>query len=436
MAACSSDGTATPATNRATTSTSSGVTPSTVTSSSVTASSVTSTTSATADSTSTSVSTASSSIAPGAAAGPGSVPAGPAGDAFYQPPTPIPGTANGDLIWANQLPGAIANATTWQVLYRSENLQGQPIAVSGIIAVPTTPAAGDPVLTWAHGTTGLGDQCAITKQFTTGFSAEKFIAPIAIGKGWTFVATDYEGLGTPGVHPYLVGLSEARGVLDIVRAARQITGTGVTADSPVMILGHSQGGGAALIAAEQTATYAPELHVIGTAAGAPAGDLDAIAEGSWNATTVNPFGVELIAGFHAGYPDLPMDAVANATGQQVVEQVGTQCLSDTSALALDPAALGAVDPLQDPAWAAAIHANTAGFVDPSAPIMIFHGEADTTVPRALTNLTLADYCKVGATVEVKSYPGKDHTSVIPAALGDISAFFDARLAGQPPATSC
>src|SRR4029079_13844509 len=96
---------------------------------------------------------------------------------------------------------------------------------------------------------------------------------IAVGEGWTFVATDYEGLGTPGVHPYLVGLSEARGVLDIVRSAQQLPTSGVSADSPVMIFGHSQGGGAALFAAEQAATWAPELHVVGTAAGAPAGDL-------------------------------------------------------------------------------------------------------------------------------------------------------------------
>ena len=50
-------------------------------------------------------------------------------------------------------------------------------------------------------------------------------------------------------------------------------------------------------------------------------------------------------------------------------------------------------------------ANTAGNVVPSAPVLIFHGEADTTVPRALTDITLGRYCAIGATVEVKSYPG-------------------------------
>ncbi|MEO5900462.1 MAG: lipase family protein [Ilumatobacteraceae bacterium] len=447
MAACSSDKAATPATatipvastTTATASpTSPAATPPTVATPSTTAAGATTdgATSTAASQTSDAATVTTANPGPTtSAATPGTVPA-PSGAAFYTPPTPIPGTANGDLIWATKIDGAVADATSWKVLYRSESVAGEPIAVSGLVIIPTTPAAGDPVITWAHGTTGLGDQCATSAQFTSGFSAEKLLAPVAIGRGWTFVATDYEGLGTPGVHPYLVGLSEARGVLDIVRAAKQVQGNAVTADSPVMIIGHSQGGGAALFAAEQAATYAPELHVVGTAAGAPAGNLDVIAKGSWNATATNPFGAELIAGFHAAYPDLPMDAVVNASGAKVIDEVGTQCLDATSALGITPVEVGAQDPTLNPAWAKAIHDNTAGFVDPSAPVMIFHGEADTTVPRALTDLTLADYCKVGATVEVRSYPGATHTSVIAAALGDILAFLDARLAGQPPTSSC
>ncbi len=371
---------------------------------------------------------------PGSAS-PTTLPA-PAGEAFYQPPSPIPGTANGDLIWATSLSSPPPGSVGWLVLYRSENLQGQPIAVSGVIVAPVDAAPGGPALTWAHGTTGLGDSCAPSKAFTDGSSFERILAQQAVAQGWTYMETDYEGLGTPGVHPYLVGLSEARGVLDIVRTARQLPTTGVTTGSKVMILGHSQGGGAALFAAEQAATYAPELDVVGTAAGAPAGDIDVIAPAIWNATTTAAFGAELLAGFHAAYPDLPLDAVANAAGQQVIATAGQQCYAQTSAQPIDPATVGAVDPTKNAAWAAALHDNTAGFVDPSAPVLIFHGEADTTVPRALTDLTLADYCKVGATVEVKSYPGADHTSVIPAALGDIFAFFKDRLAGRPAATSC
>ena len=389
----------------------------------------------TATSTGTDVTEATTSSTAGGGGAPSTLPA-PAGDAFYVPPSPIPGTDDGDLIWAAELTKVPDGTVGWQVLYRSENLQGEPIAVSGVIIAPADAAPGSPALTWAHGTTGLGDTCAPSKSFVGGSSFETLLAQQAVAQGWTYMETDYEGLGTPGVHPYLVGLSEARGVLDIVRTARQMSATGVTADSPVLILGHSQGGGAALFAAEQAAAYAPELDVVGTAAGAPAGDLDTIAPAIWNATTTTAFGAEMIAGFEAGYPDLPKDAVANAQGQEVIDSAGEQCYAQTAGQPIDAAELGAVDPTKNAAWAEALHDNTAGFVKPSAPVLIFHGEADTTVPRALTDITLGKYCAIGATVEVKSYPGADHVSVITAALGDITTFYKDRLAGTPATSSC
>ena len=42
--------------------------------------------------------------------------------------------------------------------------------------------------------------------------------------GSIVAATDYEGMGTPGPHPYLVGISEGRSGLDAALAARQIPG--------------------------------------------------------------------------------------------------------------------------------------------------------------------------------------------------------------------
>ena len=82
-----------------------------------------------------------------------------------------------------------------------------------------------------------------------------------VSQGYVVVATDYEGLGTPGTHPYLVGESEARGVLDIVKAAQQIPETG--ASNKTFVWGQSQGGQAALFAGEIQPTYAPELDLLG-----------------------------------------------------------------------------------------------------------------------------------------------------------------------------
>ena len=41
-----------------------------------------------------------------------------------------------------------------------------------------------------------------------------------LAQGYVVTATDYPGLGTQGIHPFLIGVSEDRAVLDSVRAAR------------------------------------------------------------------------------------------------------------------------------------------------------------------------------------------------------------------------
>jgi pimeloyl-ACP methyl ester carboxylesterase len=90
-----------------------------------------------------------------------------------------------------------------------------------------------------------------------------------MAQGYVVVATDYPGLGVPGmIHPYLIGASEGRAVLDSVRAARDLPDAG--ASNRLAVWGHSQGGQASLYTGELAASYAPDLKLVGVAAAAPA----------------------------------------------------------------------------------------------------------------------------------------------------------------------
>lgn len=205
----------------------------------------------------------------------------PDGDDFYVSPSSLPGT-HGDVIWSRPLAGPAAlesAARTELVLYRSDAADGAPIAVSGIIALPRSPApaTGYPVVSWAHGTLGLGgkwapsrDSAAIAAELPEHHAinqAPHVLLNALLERGFAIVMTDYEGLGAPGPHPYLLGVSEARSVLDIVRAARRMH---PEISSRVLIAGHSQGGQAALFAAYYGPTWTPELDLRGVAALAPA----------------------------------------------------------------------------------------------------------------------------------------------------------------------
>jgi acetyl esterase/lipase len=149
----------------------------------------------------------------------------------------------------------------YRVLYRSTGLNGEPIAVSGVIAIPGKKAANRPVVAWAHPTTGVARKCAPSLHHAPLDTIPGLKDMMA--NGYVVTATDYPGLGTTGPHPYLVGVSEGRAVLDSVRAARAFAEA--SAGEHFAVWGHSQGGHAALFAGELAATYAKDLKLVGVA---------------------------------------------------------------------------------------------------------------------------------------------------------------------------
>lgn len=131
------------------------------------------------------------------------------------------------------------------------------LGVVGVVVAPAQPGEEPlPVIAWVHGTTGSARTCA-PSVLKDPFGAGAFFAlDQVIDHGWALVATDYIGLGTEGLHPYLIGQGEARSVLDAVRAAHQVEAVDL-ADQTI-VWGHSQGGHAALWTGMLAPTYAPD----------------------------------------------------------------------------------------------------------------------------------------------------------------------------------
>ena len=212
----------------------------------------------------------------------------------------LEGGGPGSLIRFEPLSGyaAVEDArATYRVVYQSTSAIGdrldEPIGVSGIIAFPEQMPRVDavPVISWAHGTVGSADKCApsmdsddLGEPGDSGLGLLRKInkAPhkllnAFLRAGWAVAMTDYEGLGTYGNHPYLLGESEGRGVLDIVPAAAQLAARKGYQEISVRfaIAGHSQGGQAALFAAHiaDRDEYAAHGELVGVAALAPASNL-------------------------------------------------------------------------------------------------------------------------------------------------------------------
>ena len=362
------------------------------------------------------------------------VPAGPKGDAFYQPPDPLPKAKPGTVIRARSI-AAPTGARAWRVLYHSRTVSGADIAVSGIVVAPAgkAPKGGRPVVTWAHGTTGLADACAPSR-FPNYASMVPYVTDL-LHAGYVVAATDYEGLGTPGLHPYLVGESEGRGVLDAARAAEHVDGAGAGRD--VIIAGHSQGGHAALFAGELAASYAGDLHLLGVVAAAPAADLEVILPAAGAIKTAGGFTVMAAEGFHAAYPDadpaivLTKDAVAGAS---IVDR---RCSGDViRQYAGGAATVLRANPLTVAPWARLIHENSDGNQPAGAPVLIVQGAADPLVVRPLTDAFVKKACALGDKIDYRVYPGADHGSVINAAHTDVLEWIAKVVDGAAVPSTC
>ncbi|MGW5121176.1 lipase family protein [Streptomyces noursei] len=339
------------------------------------------------------------------------------------------------------LPGQPTRTRAWHLTYRSTSAKGTPNTVSGTVIVPDDGRTGPrPLVTYAVGTVGLADSCAPSAGFPKGTTMDANLIQQLTARGWAVAVTDYEGLGTPGEHTYTVGRAEGQAVLDAARAAERLpeaAAAGVTADSPVGIMGYSQGGQASSWAAELHRSYAPELRVKGTATGGVPADLREVA-----AANDGGIGAGLILmaaiGQNAAFPELHLDTYLNDRGRRAVAFLREHCVAIDVAAELfrKVSDVTVTNPLERPDWQARLRESTLGTRTPDAPVYLYHGTADELIPYAVGARLRAEWCARGARVQWTSIPLGEH--VLGAIVGAAPAadWLADRFAGRPVPDNC
>ena len=255
----------------------------------------------------------------------------------------------------------------------------------------------------ASGTRGVGDTCAPSRWLDY---ERPFIEPMLLA-GWAVVVTDYEGLGTPGMHTYVVGQSEGRAVIDMVRAATNLPATGLEAGGKVAFSGYSQGGGGSDVGGRAAADYAPELDLVGVAAGGVPADLTEVAEGLDGKVG---FGFLLFAayGMDAAYPELDLESVPQrARARRRTSGSRTACVDGTLAHAFQNIGMfTTTNPLRSPEWQARLDENRLGANPPDVPIRLFHGTLDEIVAPGQARTLRDEYCAAGAEVQWEWHLGR------------------------------
>ncbi|MEM9729922.1 MAG: lipase family protein [Myxococcota bacterium] len=360
-------------------------------------------------------------------------------DDFYLPPESLAGSNPGALIRSEEVQPIAADSRTFVVLYVSESLAGEAIAVSGLVVVPDAPAPSDGfnVVSWAHGTKGISDDCAPSRGFSGPTHDFFMIAPELVAAGYLAVSSDYEGLGTPGLHPYLVGESQARGSLDIVQAAAELDE--VAAIDRVAVWGRSQGGQTALFASEIAPTWAPELDLAGVIGAAPACCMETIAKAGIRV----PGSRGLVWMSLVSYADafeLDLDAVFTPDARAAVDALleDAFCYEEWVAVAESfGSETGiAIDFDQSQGWIEAFTLGSPGRAVTDVPVLVLQGTEDETTPKALTDILTTGMCALGTTVDYRLFEGFSHNDSTALNMPLMLEWTAARFDGAAAATTC
>ena len=366
---------------------------------------------------------------PAAAKGGKAIPAPEGLPKFYEVPQPLP-SKPGTLIKSEKLDAPDVEGTAYRVMYTSLSSTNKPVVVTGVIVVPNTPApdGGYPVLSWAHGTNGMADQCAASLGGVDAPAANQLLA-----QGWLVTATDYRGEGTPGLHPYIAGTAAARDTIDITRAAGQLKGVKTSKD--YVVWGHSQGGHTAMHNLRIGDSYAPELNLKGVVAGAPPSQF-ALIYNYLKGSTFKHYLLMAAGGLNAYYGDkrAPLDQVLTPAGINLLPILDQGCsgfvadkLKDVN---FDDTSKG--DPFKVPAWKKILTIEDPETFTKASPepLLIIHGGSDEQIPVISSELLSKHLCDIGQGHERWVSPNQMHAAVIGPSLNDMIHWIDARFTGS------
>lgn len=348
---------------------------------------------------------------------------------WYTPPDPLPSGQPGDLIRtepsrlvlepSGQLGAFVGTGT--RLMYRSTDARGNPVAVTGTYIEPNNPWPGGgprPLLAYAVIAYGMGEQCAPSRMFNQGIHAslrtgfdlmfnleEGFIATL-LARGFAIMVTDGVGMGVHGpMSPqWLNRVAAGTALIDGARAAMKLPDTSLDPHGPVAFWGWIAGGQAALSAAEQAASYGPELNIVGTYAAAAPTDLAEVVapmDGNFLAGATG----HVLRGIIAAYPETeqPIRDSLTPRGLEMLDNSGRQCLMQTG---IDYAFRHLKFWFKDDIFEAVraeplkslLAAQRIGNIKPTGPVYFEHNRWDPFAPYLSARSSAADYCAMGADV--------------------------------------
>ncbi|WP_104062654.1 lipase family protein [Arthrobacter sp. 4R501] len=370
---------------------------------------------------------------------------------FYSTPASLPANS-GELVrtepsdfYVDPLKTIRAQASVQRIMYRSVNSSGVPVAVTGTVLVPYAAWAGSgprPLVSYAAGTQGQGDQCAPSRAMAAGEEYEGIFIAGLLARGYSVAVTDYEGLGTAGSHTYMARESQAHAVLDAARAAQRLGNPQIVPGGPVALAGYSQGGGASAAAVELAPQYAPELNLKGAYAGAVPADLPAVGR-NLDGGLYTGFLLYAVTGMGAA-GGLDLSPYLNAAGRAKLAATDNECtlqsiassgFLNTAQLTVSGQKLSSL--LELPELETVIAAQKIGNGRaPQVPVLLSHSVLDDVIPFDQGRQLAKRWCAAGSAVYFDVTAGATHVGGYAAAIPQAFIFLERRFADRSSVGNC
>ncbi|MFI8569266.1 lipase family protein [Rhodococcus sp. NPDC078407] len=368
----------------------------------------------------------------------------PIADGFGAPPADLEALQPGDVISSRPMPPppGFLDVDVWQLKFRSTDSSGDPIAAINTVMVPRNKAPNGPLLSYQHIINALGLECAPSQALWTNDPnlaiREAPALNAVLQRGWTVAIADH--LGPRSAY----GAAKLGGqiVLDSIRATQRFDPIQVR-DSRVALAGYSGGGMATAWAAALQNDYAPELNIVGSAAGGAPMNLERMARDLGFAP--HPmFGLAFAAalGIEREYPNrIPISSQLNPLGKDIERKMQNGCTNDIITAGAGKSAMevaGTLDLINSPEAIAAVNENSVEMYPgvPKAPFFEWHSPSDALIPVSAIDNTLARYCGAGVLVTEVRVPSNDHLTAAVLGLPQALEWIDQRFAGVPAPTTC
>ena len=347
----------------------------------------------------------------------------------------------GMLISAEPIVETPGGMQAWRVAYWTTDGNNRARRVTGMVVAPreAVPPRARKVLAWTHGTWGVVSRCApsLSPNFWTATPGLD-----AVRNGYVVVAPDYPGLGSEGVHPFLVGVDTARSVLDAVRAARHISGA--ASGSRFAVWGESQGGHAALWTGQVTRRYAPDLNLVGVAAAAPPTDLIRNLRLSAN-KNVRTFFTAYIGYTWNRHYGAPLTTFGGPQTRGILTRLAQNNCIELHAKPRLSTILGVVtlqgrlknlDLGRVQPWARLAQSNSPAPRGFGLPLLIAQNPRDDLVAPSVTLAHARALCRAGNRVRYISINGEGHATSARDSAAETLRWIEDRFAGHNPPNDC